>query len=136
MLRYCKNCGLLLPHDANSCPQCGAPAPHPVQACTPQPAAPRYDAPDEDDEPSVEALSQSETTVTMILFAIPVVGFILALVWSFGGTHDAARKRLARSYVIRTLVVVAALALFVLVATLVLTAVLHSQLAYSYHYYW
>ena len=136
MLRYCKNCGLLLPHDANSCPQCGAPAPHPVQACTPQPAAPRYDAPDEDDEPSVEALSQSETTVTMILFAIPVVGFIVALVWSFGGTHDAARKRLARSYVIRTLVVVAALALFVLMATLVFTAVLHSQLAYSYHYYW
>ena len=136
MLRYCKNCGLLLPHDANSCPQCGAPAPHPVQACTPQPAAPRYDAPDEDDEPSVKALSQSETTVTMILFAIPVVGFILALVWSFGGTHDTARKRLARSYVIRTLVVVAALALFVLAATLVFTAVLHSQLAYSYHYYW
>lgn len=136
MLRYCKNCGLLLPHDANSCPQCGAPAPHPAQTCTPQPAAPRYDAPDEDDEPSVEALSQSETTVTMILFAIPVVGFILALVWSFGGTHDAARKRLARSYVIRTLVVVAALALFVLVATLVFTAVLHSQLAHSYHYYW
>ena len=136
MLRYCKNCGLLLPHDANSCPQCGAPAPHPVQACTPQPAAPRYDAPDEDDEPSVEALSQIETTVTMILFAIPVVGFILALVWSFGGTHDAARKRLARSYVIRTLVVVAALALFVLVVTLVFTAALHSQLAYSYHYYW
>ena len=132
MLRYCKNCGLLLPHDANSCPQCGAPAPHPVQACTPQPAAPRYDAPDEDDEPSVEALSQSETTVTMILFAIPVVGFILALVWSFGGTHNAARKRLAQSYVIRTLVVAAALALFVLVAALVFSAVVHSQLAYYY----
>ena len=135
MLRYCKNCGLLLPHDANGCPQCGAPAPHPVPTGAPQPAAPRYDAPDEDDEPSIEALSQGATTVTMILFAIPVVGFILALVWSFGGTHDAARKRLARSYVIRTLVVAAALALFVLVAVLVFSAVLHSQLAYSYYYY-
>ena len=138
MLRFCKNCGLLVPHDARSCPQCGAPAPHPVQACTPQPAAPRYDAPDEDDEPSVEALSQSETTVTMILFAIPVVGFILALVWSFGGTRNPARRRLARAYLIRTAVVAVAFAVFLLVGALVLGAVLHAGLTYYYAnpYFW
>ena len=32
MLRFCKNCGLLVPHDARSCPQCGAPVP--PAACT------------------------------------------------------------------------------------------------------
>ena len=117
MLRYCKNCGLLLPHDADRCPQCGAPAPLAVR-----PAA----------EPMPEAMSQGATTGTMILFAIPVVGFILALVWSFGGTHNEARKRLARAQVVRTLVVAAAAALLVLVAALVFSAVVHSQLAYYY----
>ena len=69
-----------------------------------------------------------------LLFAIPLVGLILALVWSFGGTDNPARKRLARSYLIRTLVVIAVVALFVLVVSLVFSAVLHSQLAYSYYY--
>ena len=128
MLRYCKNCGLLLPHDADRCPQCGAPAPLAVR-----PAAPLYGAPDDREaEPMAEAMSQGATTGTMILFAIPVVGFILALVWSFGGTHNEARKRLARAQVVRTLVVAAAAALLVLVAALVFSAVVHSQLAYYY----
>ena len=61
------------------------------------------------------------------------MGFILALVWSFGGTHNEARKRLARAQVVRTLVVAAAAALLVLVAALVFSAVVHSQLAYSRH---
>ena len=79
-------------------------------------------------------MSQADTTITMLLFAIPLVGLILALVWSFGGTDNPARKRLARSYLIRTLVVITVVALFVLVVSLVFGAVLHSQLAYSYYY--
>ena len=132
MLRFCKNCGLLLPHDADRCPQCGTPAPAaaPRPAAQPGPAAPLYDAAAKED--AIPAMSQADTTITMILFAIPVVGFILALVWSFGGTHEAARKRLARAYLIRTLVAVAALALFVLAAALVFSAVLHTQMAYYY----
>ncbi|WP_455501632.1 zinc-ribbon domain-containing protein [Gemmiger sp.] len=134
MLRFCKNCGLLVPHDAHTCPQCGAPVPPPA-APAPGRTAPLYDAPDREDEPAIEAMSQTATTITMILFAIPIVGLVLSLVWSLGGTHDPARKRLARAYLIRTLVVAAAAVLFVLVAALVFSAVLHSQLAYSYYYY-
>ena len=80
MLRYCKNCGLLLPHDADRCPQCGAPAPLAVRpAAQPGPAAPLYGAPDDREaEPMAEAMSQGATTGTMILFAIPVVAFIMA----------------------------------------------------------
>ena len=85
-------------------------------------------------EERIPAMSQADTTITMLLFAIPLVGLILALVWSFGGTDNPARKRLARSYLIRTLVVIAVVALFVLVVSLVFSAVLHSQLAYSYYY--
>ena len=135
MLRYCKNCGLLLPHDADRCPQCGAPAPLAVRpAAQPGPAAPLYGTPDDREaEPMAEAMSQGATTGTMILFAIPVVGFILALVWSFGGTQDPARRRLARAYLIRALVVAGLVILFVAVAAMVFTAALHSQLAYYYY---
>ena len=135
MLRYCKNCGLLLPHDADRCPQCGAPAPLAVRpAAQPGPAAPLYGTPDDREaEPMPEAMSQGATTGTMILFAIPVVGFILALVWSFGGTQDPARRRLARAYLIRALVVAGLVILFVAVAAMVFTAALHSQLAYYYY---
>ena len=96
MLRFCKNCGLLVPHDARSCPQCGAPVP-PAACTAPQqgPAQPLYDTPDRDEDAAVTAMSQSATAAALILFAIPLVGLVLSLVWSFGGTHDAARKRLA-----------------------------------------
>ena len=67
MLRYCKNCGLLLPHDADRCPQCGAPAPLAVRpAAQPGPSAPLYGTPDDREaEPTAEAMSQSATTGTI-----------------------------------------------------------------------
>ena len=118
MLRYCKNCGLLLPHDADRCPQCGAPAP-------------LYEQDPEEDR--IDAMSQGATTAAMLLFAIPIAGFVLAVVWSFGGTQDPARRRLARAYLIRALVVAGLVILFVAVAAMVFTAALHSQLAYYYY---
>ena len=56
-----------------------------------------------------------------------------AVVWSFGGTQDPARRRLARAYLIRALVVAGLVILFVAVAAMVFTAALHSQLAYYYY---
>ncbi len=50
------------------------------------------------EEDRVDAMSQSATTAAMLLFAIPIAGFMLAVVWSFGGTQDPARRRLARAY--------------------------------------
>ena len=62
-----------------------------------------------------------------------IAGFVLAVVWSFGGTQDPARRRLARAYLIRALVVAGLVILFVAVAAMVFTAALHSQLAYYYY---
>ncbi len=50
-----------------------------------------------------------------------------------GGTQDPARRRLARAYLIRALVVAGLVILFVAVAAMVFTAALHSQLAYYYY---
>ena len=83
MLRFCKNCGLLVPHDARNCPQCGAPVP-PAACTAPKqcPAQPLYDTPDRDEDAAVTAMSQSATAAALILFAIPLVGLVLSLVLS------------------------------------------------------
>ena len=47
------------------------------------------------EEDRIDAMSQGATTAAMLLFAIPIAGFVLAVVWSFGGTQDPARRRLA-----------------------------------------
>ena len=130
MLRFCKNCGLLLPHDADHCPQCGTPAPAAVRAAAPQPgqAAPLYEA--DEPEERIPAMSQADTTITMLLFAIPLVGLILALVWSFSDAPDNARKRLARAYLTRTLIVAAVIAALLLLGAVGLAAVTHSMYYY------
>ena len=83
-------------------------------------------------------MSQSATAAALILFAIPLVGLVLSVVWSFGGTRNPARRRLARAYLIRTAVVAVAFAVFLLVGALVLSAVLHAGLTYYYanSYFW
>lgn len=143
MAHFCKNCGLLTAPYDERCPKCGAPLPHiPLGETLPgamrqspegtvQTGEPLYEQDLEEDR--IDAMSQSATTAAMLLFAIPIAGFVLAVVWSFGGTQDPARRRLARAYLIRALVVAGLVILFVAVAAMVFTAALHSQLAYYYY---
>lgn len=127
-MRYCKNCGLLAPFDAACCPQCGAPLPPAPAAPTADPAgqqAPgkaRYHAPLQEAE-EIPALSPWATLGALLLFAVPVAGFLFSLAWSFGFTKNPARRRLAQAYLIRTLLVavVAALLLFWVAVSSVLT---------------
>lgn len=127
-MRYCKNCGLLAPLDADHCPQCGAPLPDP---CTPQnreSTGPHYE---DNRSAEVPALSEGATLAALLLFAIPVAGFILSLAWSLGFTRNQARRRLAQAWLIRTLIVA------VLVALVCLVLALNSALALTApHYYY
>lgn len=131
-MRYCKNCGLLAPFDADRCPQCGTPLPPEPQAAP----APRTEARYTEEvhtrpEEPVPALSEWATLGTLLLFAIPVVGFILSLVWSFGFGTKPARKRLAQAWLIRTLIV-AVVALLCLVLALTSVARLTVTPYYAY----
>lgn len=115
-MRYCKNCGLLAPYDADHCPQCGAPLPpDPARAPAPAPEHHHYMAPQEEPVP---ALTPWATLGALLLFAVPVVGFLFSLAWSFGFTKDPARRRLAQAYLIRTLIVAVVVALLVFWLTL------------------
>lgn len=121
-MRYCKNCGLLAPFEADRCPQCGAPLPPEPRPA--QPAAPAAPATEEPQPEMVPALSEWATLGTLLLFSIPVAGFILSLLWSFGFGTKPARKRLAQAWLIRTLIVAVVFALLCLALALTSVATL------------
>lgn len=127
-MRYCKNCGLLAPVGADRCPQCGAPLPPAPAAPVPAADQPHY----KDTAPEVPALSEWATLAALLLFSIPVVGFILSVAWSFGFSKNPARKRLAQAWLIRTLVVavVAALLFLWVAAKMVMTVTTLPYYAY------
>lgn len=127
-MRYCKNCGLLAPVGADRCPQCGAPLPPAPAAPIPAADQPHY----KDTAPEVPALSEWATLAALLLFSIPVVGFILSVAWSFGFSKNPARKRLAQAWLIRTLVVavVAALLFLWVAAQMVMTVTTIPYYAY------
>ena len=107
---FCSNCGLLLSAGAARCPRCGAPAPAPVPNEAPQP---RYEgaAP-----PPADSLSTGGYFLYLCLFGIPVVGFIIALVFAFKRRGNRARRRLARAAVLYTLLVVGVLLVLYIIA--------------------
>ena len=127
-MRYCKNCGLLAPVGADRCPRCGAPLPPAPAAPVPAADQPHY----KETAPEVPALSEWATLAALLLFSIPVVGFILSVAWSFGFSKNPARKRLAQAWLIRTLVVavVAALLFLWVAAQMVMTVTTLPYYAY------
>lgn len=124
---FCKNCGRLAHPGEDRCPKCGAAhiqpplQQQPHRACRPA-VSPGRGRPEQD----VPALGFGSTLGTLVIFAIPLVGFIMMLVWSFSAGPDSARKRLARAYLVRTLIIAVILALLFLIGALSLAAVSHS----------
>ena len=125
---FCKNCGRMAHPGEDHCPKCGAAhiQPAPAAAAPTGPAAPQYHPAEDAPEQDVPALGFGSTLGTLVIFAIPLVGFIMMLVWSFSGGQDSARKRLARAYLVRTLIIAVIFALLFLIGALSLAAVSHS----------
>lgn len=123
---FCKNCGRLARPGEPCCPKCSMPHAEPPHEAAP--AAPQYHP--AEDPHDVPAMGYSSTLGTLIIFAIPLVGFIMMLVWSFSDAPDNARKRLARAYLTRTLIVAAVIAALLLLGAVGLAAVTHSMYYY------
>ena len=128
VMYFCKNCGRLAHPGEDRCPKCGAAHIQPAPAATAPtgPAAPQYHPAEDAPEQDVPALGFGSTLGTLVIFAIPLVGFIMMLVWSFSGGPDSARKRLARAYLVRTLIIAVIFALLFLIGALSLATVSHS----------
>jgi len=99
----CKNCGQMNPENAAFCTGCGTkldPAAEPVQPSTVPTQQPVLSAaPSEPSVPSEnKPLSPWAYLGYQILFAIPLVGFILLIVFSTGAAHNINLRNFARSY--------------------------------------
>lgn len=104
---FCSNCGKELPDNAKFCSACGASAGMLTQAPEPQPEPPQPEP--KADEPlfasAPEPVVPAENRPLgpwayfgySILFSIPVIGFILLIIFSFAG-KNINRKNFARSY--------------------------------------
>ncbi len=98
---FCKNCGSAIEEMANVCSNCGAPVNGqvPVTACAP-PVKQEAVIPEQN-----RPVSAWGYFGLQILFAIPVVGFIFLLVFSFNN-GNINRRNFARSYWCGLLIVV------------------------------
>ena len=99
--KFCKNCGAAMEDDRPFCPQCGKPVDespfNPLQTSS----APNLEAP----------MTLGQWLITLILTAIPIVGFILLIVWAVS-SPITNKKNYARATLILMIIVYAILFLF------------------------
>lgn len=102
------------------------PQPAPVYPQQPAPAAPVYQQPvSEPDKPGKKSKYAPMTSwgmaIQLILMAIPVVGFVLMVIWACGGCRKIARRNLARANLI----------LLIIAIVLTIVAALLARFAFS-----
>ena len=152
---FCGNCGTKLPEGAKFCGSCGtstepaqhvnpepqvntAPnqsqqqaAPPPYQqgyaSPPPPPQATTYYAPS-----NTEPLRVGQYILMFILLSIPIVGFILTLVWAFGGSVNLNKKNYARAVLILAVI---GIVLSILFGAAILSAILGMLNSLSYSLY-
>ena len=114
----CPKCGLDNPNEYAFCSNCGAPL-HPRQAGTelftgagndPRANIPETAAPDAYTSPAVPNEYKPITPLGYIgysiLFSLPIIGIILMLICSFGGSENINVRNFARGMLLSVLIVI------------------------------
>lgn len=146
---FCKKCGAPLPKDSGFCTECGTPiSPETPNAASqqvpgtsvpyysepaPAYASPVYDAPPPQSS-RYAVLGIGGFIGNMLLFAIPVVGWIICIVWACGGCRNENRKNHARAALILGLIGIA-LAIILGIVLGAMFSDLWTEFLYS-AYYW
>lgn len=93
-------------------------------APAPQPEAGEWEVPEfgeseafYEDDPAYAALSTTQYALSIVLMAIPVVGWIVALIWSLGGSQNLNRRSMARAWVLVWVFAAALVALVLFIGT-------------------
>lgn len=102
--KFCNSCGASMDANASFCTNCGKTTSNtaqsvqqPVQQPYYQPAQPVYQ---NNNVINTQPLSVGQYIVMFILMGIPLVGFILTLVWAFGSNVNTNKKNYARAVLI------------------------------------
>jgi uncharacterized membrane protein YvbJ len=125
----CSNCGSEVNEGVEFCPSCGARVGNSAgaQYTQQQYSQPQYTQPQQAQyvyqNPATSDPNMDYTPISMwgyfgyeILFSIPCVGFIMLLIFSFGGTKNINLRNFARSYFCFLIVVVILVAIFTAIA--------------------
>jgi len=135
--KYCEGCGAAFDDSSKFCTSCGransaqaAPTqvPRPVPPQAPPPQAPRPQQPQYTQQqpnyyqrPPLDApLTVWQYIGTFILSGLPMVGFILLLVWAFSSDTNINKKNFARALLILGVIVGVLYAIFAIVFSKVL----------------
>ena len=122
--KFCTGCGTSFTGEAPAAPvkqpvQATAPAPPPQPVYQQRPVQPAYTLPPQQPyynnqapgygsmQANREPLGVGSYIGMFILSAIPMVGFIMLLVWAFGGSVNLNKKNYARAILIMSLIAVA-----------------------------
>lgn len=137
-MRFCKNCGRLAADPAMThCPKCGMVLPPEVVQPDPQPPRPEAGTPLYHRQTPEDGMTTAEYFFMLLVFAIPVVGFLLLLVWSFSSNGEPARRNLSRAYLIRKLIGAVLLTIVALLAAVAVWSLLRTGVTYpATPYYW
>jgi len=104
----CKRCGAVL-NGAQVCPTCGTPKVRPLPVSTT--TSPLYIAPYTETLPPkgsrYAVMSIGSYMGSILLFSIPVIGFIFMVVWACGGCINQNRRNFARAYLLWLLIGIA-----------------------------
>ena len=112
---FCEKCGAAMPQGSRFCENCGAAAGGGQQVSAPQPM---YNQPQQPQnynqaagygsgQANHEPLGVGSYIWMFFLSAIPIVGFIMMLVWAFGGSVNLNKKNYARAILIMCVIGVA-----------------------------
>ena len=116
---FCPKCGSNVPDSTKFCPTCGEmlagePAQQaPVAEPQPQYQQPVYQAAPADNP---AALKVSQFFWLDFLTGIPLVGFILTLVWGFGGDVNENKRNYCRAKLVWLLIGIAVAVIFTIIA--------------------
>lgn len=116
--QFCNSCGNSMEENATFCTNCGATKSKPVQPVQPvqqqyansapsyappvqqpyyQPAQPNYQ---NNNAANTQPMTVGQYILTFIIMGIPIVGFIMTLIWSFGSDVNINKKNYSRAILI------------------------------------
>ncbi len=154
---FCGNCGKPLNEGASFCPECGTPVKkietetenmNAEETTASQPnnqSGPTYQAPPQPNNIPIRnydprfdytPLGAWGYFLYTLLFSIPIIGFIFAIVFAVGGTNRINLRNYARSYFCWLLIMVV-LVIILLIVGFAIAGSVYNIFGYSgyYHYY-
>ena len=99
-MAFCENCGKPVYRLDKTCAYCGTPVTQVGQSAQSDPKPAMRLENDYSQSSPYTVLSTWGFVGSLLLMAIPLVGFILTIVWASGGAYNLNRRNLARGYLL------------------------------------